>query len=698
MLRAKTRLPLLLAVLLVQHIPQTRAQANVITAPSDNPDPQTIPTLAPVTVSASGLSVSSNEMATPVSILEGDELVRRRTATLGETLEREPGMAASHFGAGASRPIIRGMDNARVRILSDGAEVMDASTISPDHAVALEPLLTSRIEVLRGPSALIYGGGAIGGVVNVLDKKIPTAIPENGVEGNIEIRGNTAANERAGSFEMTAGSGEFAIHAEGLRRQTDDYKVGRNWSGGSTVDGSYNDTKTGTIGLSWIGQRGYFGMAYTRQQNEYGLPGHDHSYEGCHTHGPHLHCGSHQHDEDDHDHEDHDHASGKVPYVDLHSRRWDIRGEYLGPFQGIRTVKLRSGYTDYSHDEIEGGEVSTRFKNLAHDNHLSFEHVPIAGWRGIFGLQNTRRDFSAQGEEAYIAPTLTRKNALFAIEEYRLDDWRFELGLRQEWQNIDVSSAALPNRHHNGTSVSAGTVWNLDPQYAFSVSLSRTRRLPTAEELYADGLHMATRTYERGNAQLKAETAHNIDISLRKHKGTTTFSVGAYHNQISDYIYARTLDELNGLQLIEYTQRDATFNGIEGQVRQRLNSLLGITLFGDYVRARFNSGPDNRNLPRIPAYRIGTRLDAAWQAWEGEAELYRVGSQHRVAAFETTTSGYNMLNLGISYNVRSGRFPYQFYLKANNLTDKLAYSHTSFIKNAAPLMGRNLAAGIRVSF
>ena len=248
--------------------------------------------LAPVTVSASALALGSDQMSTPASVLAGDELVRRRAATLGETLSGEPGMAASHFGAGASRPIIRGMDGPRVKLLSDGSEIMDASTISPDHAVAIEPMLSEQIEVLRGPSALAYGGGAIGGVVNVLDKRVPTAVPERGAEGSVELRADSVASGVAGAFEVTAGSGNLAFHAEGLKRDARDYRVGSGWDH-SRVDGSYNQTETGSLGVSLVGARGYLGLAFTRQQNEYGLPGHSHEYEACHPHGKHLHCGHH---------------------------------------------------------------------------------------------------------------------------------------------------------------------------------------------------------------------------------------------------------------------------------------------------------------------------------------------------------------------------------------------------------------------
>ncbi|WP_426078546.1 TonB-dependent receptor domain-containing protein [Janthinobacterium sp. PSPC3-1] len=656
---------------------------------------QQAPTLPAVTVSASALSLGSDDMSTPVTVLEGDELVRTREATLGETLAGQPGITSSHFGAGASRPIIRGMDGPRVKVLSDGAEVQDASTISPDHAVASEPMLAEQVEVLRGPSALAYGGGAVGGVVNVIDKKIPTKVPAKGFEGSAEVRANSAAREKAGAFEVTGGSGNFAFHAEGVKRDAKEYKVGSGWEGGSKVAGSYNETDTGSVGASWVGSRGFLGLAFTSQRAEYGLPGHNHEFESCHPHGTHLHCGEHEEEEgSDHDHEHEE--GGAVPYVKLKSERWDVRGELRDPVPGFTRLRLRAAFTDYKHDEIEGTEVATTFKNKGHDARLEMEHVPLGGWRGVVGLQTTKRDFSALGEEAYVAPTLTKKHAAFLVEEYNLAQWRFEAGLRHEWQDIDVDSATLKDHSASGTSISLGAVWKFAPQYSLGSTISRTHRLPSAEELYANGVHMATATYELGNENLGKETSNNIDLTLRKYAGATTFSLSAYRNKIDNYIFGSTLDSHEGFQLIEYAQRDATFTGIEGQIRQQINPVFGASVFGDYVRAKLADG--GGNLPRIPAQRLGVKFDANWQAWNGMAEFYRVGKQDKVAAFETDTPGYNMLNLSASYNTRLAGTPTQFYLKANNLTNELAYSHTSFIKNAAPLTGRNLTAGVRVTF
>jgi len=628
-------------------------------------------------ISASPLAGSAARMTTPAAVLEGDELIERRQATLGGTLDLLPGVRGSSFGAGASRPVIRGQDGARVKVLSDGVDVLDAWTISPDHAVTVEPMLVERIEVLKGPATLLYGGGAIGGVVNVIDKKIPTQVPADGYEGELEWRGNTVANESTGVFGLTVGSGNFAARVEGLKRNADEYEIpGAEGDPRSNKQvGSYNDTETGTLGGSWVGERGYLGLAHTWQKNRYGLLA--------------------QADDDDHD--DRDHGEG-VPYIDMDQKRWDLRGELSDPFAGFESARLRVGHSDYEHREIEGGAASTTFNNKATDARVELTHAPVFGWRGVMGVQTLRRDFEALGEEAYVPPTLTRNHALFLLEEYSLNDWRYELGLRHEWQRIDVDSDQS-NARHRGTSVSAGAVWTFAPHYSLGFSLSRSQRLPTAEELYANGPHAATRTIELGNPDLDEETAHNAELTLRKFAGRTTFSLSVYRNQVSDYIYAADSGHSPGAgyREIEYRQHDAVLTGAEGEVRFQATDAFAMTLFGDHVRGKLRHG--GGDLPRIPADRLGVRLDQAFtSAIDGQLEFYRVQRQSDSTDYETDTGGYNMLGAGVSYRGNLGRTDYRVYLRGDNLLDSNAREHTSFIKDEVLLPGRNLTLGMRLTF
>ncbi|SFB25966.1 TonB-dependent receptor [Azotobacter beijerinckii] len=643
-------------------------------------------------VSASALAKKPHEMTTPAEVLEGDALILRREATLGETLDGLPGVRSASFGAGVGRPLIRGQQGARVKMLSDGVDTLDASSVSPDHAVSSEPLLAERIEVLKGPATLLYGGGAIGGVVNTIDKKVPTAVPEKGYEGELELRANSVANEGSGVFGITAGSGNFAVRVEGVKRQADDYEI---HGSPSKQEGSYNDTDTFSLGASYIGERGYLGAAYSEQNNRYGLLGHQHAE--CHLDGPAAwHCGDEH--EDEHEGEEHDeHAEEGVPYVDLRQYRWDLRGELADPLPGFERARLRVAHSDYRHEEIEGGQVDTRFDNDASDARLELTHQPLFGWHGVLGGQTLRRDFEATGEEAYVPPTITRNHALFLLEEYTAGAWRYEVGLRHEWQ--DIEAEGRPDTDHRGTSFSAGAVWSFAPEYSLGFSLSRSQRLPSAEELYADGPHAATRTVELGDPELDEETSQNLELTLRKFAGRTTFSLTLYRNQVDDYIYAADTgrDIGSGYREIEYRQEDALFTGVEGEVRFQASDATAVTLFGDQVRGKLLDG--GGDLPRIPAGRLGVRFDHAFASGlDGQLEFYRVDHQHRLADFETKTSGYSMLGASLTHHGTLRHADYQVYLKGDNLLDEKARDHSSFIKDDVVQPGRNLTLGVRMTF
>jgi len=651
-----------------------------------------------VVVTADALGRSSKDVVSSVAVLRGDELVQRRQSTLGETLNGLPGVNSDTFGGGASRPVIRGQTAPRVKVLTDGSALMDASEVSPDHAVSGEPLLLEGVEILRGPSALLYGGGAIGGAVNLIDKKIPTRIPENGGEGVAEFRLGTADNEEAGVIGLTAGAGSFAIRVEAAGRRTDDYEVPD--FDEATLDGSFNRSSTATLGLSWIGSRGYLGAAYTEQRSEYGLPGHSHEYESCHPHGSSLHCGGHDHGEDDHDHDhDHDHAHDHVPIVDLVSKRVDVRGEIEDPFAGIDRIRFRGGYTDYQHDEIDDGEIATTFTNKGYDARVEVQHAAIGGVRGVIGAQTSRSDFAAVGTESFIPESRTENHAVFLMEEYATGDWRFEGALRQEWQ--DASALGRADTSHSPFSASGAISWTFTPGYVASLSLARSQRAPTAQELYARGVHLATNTYEIGTASLDVETANSIELALKKTEGATTFAASLYHYDYDGYIFADTLDQFEDFRLIRYTQDDARFTGIEGQITHDFRQGLSTTVFGDYVRADLKG--DGGNLPRIPAGRLGVRGDFYQGAWSGNLEYVHVFEQDRIAAYETKTPGYDMVNATLAYDVNLegmglGDIEGQVFLRGTNLLDEKALNHASFISNLAPLRGRNVAIGFRARF
>lgn len=665
-----------------------------------------------VVVSALALSEDADQVASPYSIVDKEKITTSGAATLGDLLSGLPGVNADTFGGGASRPVIRGQTAPRVKVLSDGASVLDASDVSPDHAVTIDPLLAERVEVLRGPATLLYGSGAVGGVVNVLDNKIPTALPGDGFDGSVAVRGNTAARERAAAAAITAQLGSsLVLHAEGSSRDADDYRV-PDWDE-RRVDGSFAESSNASVGLSWVSPRGYVGLAYSYRDDDYGLPGHSHEYEGCHPHGSTLHCGDHDdgHGGDGDDGHDHEHEHGEAPTVDLASKRLDIRGEYADPFAGFERIRFRASDTRYRHHEREEDEIATTFRNEGQEARLELQHVPLGRWSGVLGLQHSDTRFSADGEEAFLPVVDTRTTGIFAVEHVQLNDaWHLELGARHEWLEHQTVNDPRnrPGFDDTATSFSGAAIWQFAPGYAVTVSAARSERLPHAQELYARGIHLATNTYECGllpsaftcggaanDRAFGVETSRNAEVGLRKTDGDFTFGISAYRNNVDNYIYARTLDRFEDFRLIKYTQADAEFRGIEAEFSYRFSDAFSATVFADRVRATLADG--GGNLPRIPASRSGLRLNGDWDRFGSEVEFYRVARQDDIADFETESPGYNMLNLTVSYALGdSGNA--RVYLRGSNLLDDQVWNHTSFLASVVPLPGRNITAGLRYDF
>ena len=662
---------------------------------ADSSDSSTANELEAVNVSA--LPLGSDSPSTPYSVMDQPTLSQKSAATLGETLNNQPGVHSDTFGGGASRPVIRGQSGPRVGVLNDGSLVLDASKISPDHTVTVDPMLASQIEVLRGPSTLLYGSGASGGVVNVLDSRIPTERPRKEVEGFIGMRANTVADENATAAGITfSATDHLVFRVEGSRRDADDYEV--DGFDRLTVPGTYAESDNSSIGASWIGDQGFFGMAYSYRRDNYGLPGHSHEFEECGVSGNSLTCPDEEHD--------HEHGEEVTPFVDLASRRVDARGEYRNPMDGITAIRFRGNHTEYRHHEIEEGEIGTTFRNRGGDARLEVEHAPIGDWRGVVGMQYTDFDFSSLGGEAFVPKTESRALALFAVEEYRLNDqWRFELGARQERQRLrpeDRPGEALPDLKQDSTSLSAAANWAFVPGYELVLSVGHAERAPSAQELYAEGVHLATNTYEcgllsacgGGQRDLDDEISLNANLNLRKTQGDWLFDLGVFENRINNYIYARTLDQIEDFRLIKYSQRDATFTGAEASVSYYGVDPIGITVFGDMVRATFDDGG---YLPRIPAKRLGTRLNTYVGHFDAELEYYRTFAQDQITGFEERTDSFDMANVTVSYRLR-GDQRYTFFVRGNNLLGEEVFNHTSFLASTVPEPGRNLTVGTRIEF
>lgn len=628
-------------------------------------------------------------------------------STLGEALQGELGIAASSFGAGSSRPVIRGQDGARVKVTENGSETMDVSSLSPDHAITVDPQLAEKIEVIRGPATLLYGSGSVGGLVNVTDSKIPTQMPDKGYAGQAGVRYNSGNDEKLAHAGLTVGlSDHVAVRIEGLSRKannyiTSDYTVIEEHGDhvhnikSRRVGDSFAESDNVNLGLSWIGERGFAGVSYSKRNDQYGLPGHSHEHESCHLHGLSLYCGGHDdHGDGDDDHGRGEHGEHGGAWIDLVSERYDFRSELNDPFNGFDKLRVQASYTDYHHDEIDGDVTKTRFESKAYDARVELDHIAVAGWTGTWGVQGSQQKLDLTGTEAIFAPNKTQKYSLFGLEQKQWRDLRFDLGTRLDYQKIDIESK---QKNFDGTAFSyAGAAhWDFAPDYTLSLTASHQERLPLAQELYSNGVHVATNTYELGNDQLSKEKSNNLELGFKYDDQTLSYGLNVYHNWFDDYIYAKTLDRVEDFRLIQYQQDSAKFYGAEGTIAYQFSPIYKATVFGDYVRGKI----DSENAPRVPAGRLGTKLDAQFDAhWKGSAEYYHVFKQDDISAYERSTQGYNMLNLGLSY---TGQYKaaeeYRVFFNANNLLDDKVYQHASFLAQI-PQMGRNFMMGIDVKF
>ena len=655
-------------------------------------------TLDTIRIKAHPLEQTSKDFAVADTVVDQKRLAQG-AVTIGEALSGETGISSNQFGAGTSRPVIRGQDGPRIKILQNSSENIDVSTLSPDHAVTVDPALAKQVEVIRGPSTLLFGAGTVGGLVNVTDSKLPTAMPEKGYEGNATLRYNTGSDEKLATAGVTLGLGDqVALRVEGLKREANDYIAPDYVHEGEKerrVDNTFAKGQTVNVGLSWIYDRGFTGISYSNRQDQYGLPGHSHEYESCHLHGLSLHCGEHDHDEDEHDDHDHGHAHEAGPWIDLKSERYDVRTELDDPFAGFKKLRAQASYTDYQHDEIEEDTIATRFKNKGYDGRLELVHNPLGAWEGVIGTQYGQQKLELTGEEAFLAPNTTKKWSVFALEHAQLNDVHVELAARVDQQKIDIDDSSKKDFDGSAFSVSGAANWEFAPNYKLSLVTSHQERLPLAQELYADGGHFATNTYELGNDQLSKEKSNNVELGFHYDDNTFDYHVHVYHNWFDDYIYAQTLDRYKDFRLVQYAQDKAKFYGAEAEAGYQISPIYKLSVFGDYVRGKI----DNDNAPRVPAGRLGTKLNADFDDhWSGSAEYYHVFQQDKIAAYETDSQSYNMLNLGVAYSGNySNVSDYRVFLNANNLLDDQVYQHASFL-STIPQVGRNFSVGVNFSF
>lgn len=696
-----------------------------------------------LTVRANPLARTAEDLARPVAVLAGERLDEARAGSIGETVSRLPGVQSSFFGAGVGRPIIRGLEGARVQVLSDGLAAGDVSTVSVDHAVSIEPFLATQIEVLKGPASLLYGNGAIGGAVNVVDGRIPEAATSRPLEGRAELRADSVNDERTGMVRLdgTSASGRLVFHIDALHRETGDIDIpghaesaalrdehGHEGHGDGHGHGDHEDhedaygtlpnsfvrTDSGALGLSWVGDRGFIGIGQSLFNTRYGVPGHVHA-EDDHGHG---------HDDHGHGH-DHDAEGHGGVHIVMDQRRTELRGglDDLGPFQSLRA---RVAHTDYTHTEYEGAAVGTVFDNETVEGRLELAHRPLGGWEGALGLQWSQRDFAAVGAEAFVPDSESRDAGLFWIGERDFGAASLELGLRHDRNAIDVAAEAGPSRDFSTTSLSLASRWDLSPDVHLSFGLDRAQRSPTAEELYSSGLHVATQSHELGDAALDVETANRAEIGLHWHQGPLRVGASLYHVRYRDFIYLADTGIVDGgLDVRAWNQADARFTGGEVEAEWTFidndSGAWTARVFGDVVRGRLDGdgtrtvdvsvphgdhGHDyvaelalDGHLPRIAPARLGAELRWAGDHWRAGLGAVRHARQDDVAAHETATPGYTLVHANVAWHMDTAKGnALELFLNGSNLLDEEARVHTSFLKDLAPQAGRGVSAGVRILF
>ena len=618
--------------------------------------------LAEVVVTSSPFHGSVDDVVQPVNVLAGDALHLATGSSIGETLSHQPGLSATYYGPAASRPVIRGLGGDRVRMLEDGVAALDVSALSEDHAVSAEDAVAQQLEVLKGPSTLLYGSGAVGGAVNIVTRRIPATRVAGDLKGALELRGDSASRGRSAVGAVDAGGDSYALHADGYARRSGDVDV----PGGHIVN-SAGQGSGGSLGGSWLGSDGYLGIAASRFDDHYGIP------------QPVA-----------------DPAGG--PRIDMRQDRVSLRGAFTPDAAALGELRLSATHSRYQHAEREAdGSLGTLFTQSGDELRVAADHR-LWGLKGTVGAQYRQIDFAARGAEVFVPPSLTRELGLFAFEQYPHDAVTVEAGLRVERQRITPDAAAgLPGHAATEASASLGALWRLSPALALTANLTRSARGPSAPELYADGPHGATQQYIVGDPALRTETATSWDVGL-KGGDRLTWSLALYRNDFDSFIYlAPTPLRSDGLPVFDYRQGRATLDGFEAELEVPLlatdDRTLTLRLAADGVRGRLGSGAD---LPQVPPLRAGAELHGRWGDWVAEGSAWQYLRQDRIAPYETPTAGYMLLGASLSRRFTLDHGTLLAYVNGSNLGDSLARRHSSPLKDFAPLPGRSVTVGLRL--
>ena len=679
--------------------------------PADDLHDRRVDTEGEIVVTATGLE--QLDIIAGTSVVEAAELQREMHGQIGEVLAKQPGVSATSFSPGASRPVLRGFSGERVKVLVDGIGAIDASNTSADHAVSIDPLTAERIEVLRGPAVMLYGGQAIGGAINVIDKRIPLRRLNEPVHFDLIAGADSAADLRQAGASVDVPLGrQFVVHLDGAWRKTGDLAIGGNLlaaplraevlasaaeelaeghadeageltelaNARGTLPNSATETWIANAGFAFFAGGGSLGASFGIYDTAYGVPlrpGAGHHHEGG---------GEEEHGEEN-------------VTIGLRQYRADLRGVLPLGDGFFHRLKTRVGFSDYTHTEFEGDEIGTVFDVKGIEARAELEQNVRGTWRGASGIQYYTRDFAATGAEAFIAPNDTRQLSLFTLQEVGFGPWQLELGGR--WERADIRSVPTGfDRSFDSVSGAASLAYQVPGGLRVGISASRSERAPAAEELLSNGPHIATQAFEVGDLGLDTERALGLEGFVRGKAGPATVSLALFRNWFADYIYlAATGAEEDGLPVFQYRQGDADYLGVEGEVSLPLGQMGPISLLadlrGDYVRA---SLADGSPLPRIPPLSLLGALEAQSEVVDGRVEVQWFDAQNRVAEYETPTDGFTLVNASLSFKPWPGSNNLTLVAAVDNIFDVDARRHASFTKDFAPLAGRNFRISARASF
>ncbi|MDP1778240.1 MAG: TonB-dependent receptor [Brevundimonas sp.] len=640
-----------------------------------------------VIVTGTPFGVTDRASLLAVEVLDEEDLAVAPASSLGDLVNGLPGVRSTNFAPGASRPVIRGLSGPRVQVLTNGLGMIDASSVSPDHQVAVDPAEARRIEIVRGPSTLTFGGSAIGGVVNIIDDRIPTEPAEGGLDGHVSAQASTIDDATSFGGRLKANAGPLVFTADAFTRSASDYDVpvfpesqrlldeeGETAGDERTVGNTFVELDQYGAGVSWIGSRGYFGASVKRVETTYGVPGH-----------------AHEPDPLDPD------AEEEGVSIGLGQTRVDVRGEWAfdaGPFSAAR---LSGGWADYSHTEFEGSQVGTRFFSEGQEGRFELIQRERNGWQGVFGLQLLDRTFDAVGDEAYVPRTEIAEQGLYTVQRFDRGGLGFEGGLRLDGRSLESLAG---DRDFTNVSASAGAFFRPSAALFLGLSVARNERAPSEVELFAEGAHVATGAFEVGDIDLDSEVATSIEATAHFASGPFEFDLHAYHADYDGFIDLRPTgleDADSGLPIFAYVQTDATFRGFEAEASYRLwesgERSLSLAGAADQVRASTDLGP----VARIPPWSVTGGLDWTSRLFDVGLEVRHVGEQDRTAAFERPTDSYTLVNL------KGAVRPFAdsnviLFAEAANLTDEEAREHASFQKDIAPQPGRSLRVGATYRF